>query len=73
MPIALLEVSALLRSAVGEALSRSGRQVSLFAEPSEFLHHVESVHPAAAVLDLHGLSDGLHLLASRSGRWWIWG
>lgn len=62
MPIALLEVSALLRSAVGEALGRSGVQVTVFAEPSEFLHHVESSHPRAAVIDLHGLSEGLHLL-----------
>lgn len=62
MPIALLEVSALLRSAVGEALGRSGRQVAVFAEPTQFLHHVESVRPASAVLDLQGVSDGLHLL-----------
>ena len=62
MSIAFLEVSALVRSAVADVLSRGGFQVSVYGEASSFLHHVEATHPEVAVIDLHGVQESLHLL-----------
>lgn len=60
--IAFLESSALIRTTLGESLRRAGLQVSSHADPTGFLHHVEQTQPPVALIDLHGLREGVHLI-----------